>query len=309
LIDDGSTDNSGAICEELAQIDQRIVVCHKQNEGLGSARNMGLEIATGEYIGFYDVDDEIELNLIEKCVSQMEEKNVDLLVFGFYVYDENSIIVDPVSYQEKLVITNSQLKNIFPEVFLFSRHGNGFVWNKFYRKSFLDKYKFRFGKQRIQQDEIFNMQIYPEIERVFISSEILYHYYLYSQGNTRLRYIEDRMNIFTNIYDHFIKLYEDWDLNDKKIIKYINMRYFYGISNAILFNLYHPDSQLNPKIRRHKISKILESEKVVSCLKNIPKEELSIENKLYLFLFKHKLIFLISFTRSSLILLKKLLKN
>ncbi|HEB9434362.1 TPA: glycosyltransferase, partial [Campylobacter coli] len=73
LIDDGSTDSSGSICDEYAAMDNRIVLIHKENAGLGAAYNTGLEIAKGEYIGFVESDDWVELNMFEELYNKARE--------------------------------------------------------------------------------------------------------------------------------------------------------------------------------------------------------------------------------------------
>jgi len=84
LIDDGSTDDSGRICDLWAAKDCRICVYHKENEGLGSARNLGIERAKGEYIAFIDSDDWWELDLVEKMITVGESKKADLIFMDFY---------------------------------------------------------------------------------------------------------------------------------------------------------------------------------------------------------------------------------
>lgn len=79
LVDDGSKDSSGRICDELVESDNRIKVIHKKNGGLASARNAGYEVATGEYIMYIDSDDVIKNDIAEKCVSAMEKNNQMLL--------------------------------------------------------------------------------------------------------------------------------------------------------------------------------------------------------------------------------------
>ena len=80
LVDDGSTDRSGDICDEYAQIDARIKVIHKENGGLSSARNAGLDVCTsgGELIAFVDSDDWLELDMFEVLYTNLKEKNVDI---------------------------------------------------------------------------------------------------------------------------------------------------------------------------------------------------------------------------------------
>ena len=84
LVDDGSTDNSGMICDIMAEKDARIVVLHKENGGLVSARKAGLKIANGQYIGFIDGDDYIEPNMYESLINALEESGADIIHSGYY---------------------------------------------------------------------------------------------------------------------------------------------------------------------------------------------------------------------------------
>ena len=86
LVDDESPDNCPAMCDEYAKQDSRIKVIHKKNEGLGYARNSGLEIATGEYIAFVDSDDYVELDAYQKLYSIAVDKKTDVLYFFWMSY-------------------------------------------------------------------------------------------------------------------------------------------------------------------------------------------------------------------------------
>ena len=94
LVDDGSPDNCPAICDEYAEKDSRIKVIHQQNGGLSAARNAGLDIATGDYIGFVDSDDYISFEMYEKLLNILMESNSDLSICGMAYYDENSKCID-----------------------------------------------------------------------------------------------------------------------------------------------------------------------------------------------------------------------
>ena len=93
LVDDGSPDNSGKICDEYAQKDSRIKVIHKENGGLSSARNAGLDIATGEYIAFADSDDSVHLDFVEKLYRAIKEENADIACCSVedFIEDKNKI--------------------------------------------------------------------------------------------------------------------------------------------------------------------------------------------------------------------------
>ena len=94
IVDDGSTDNSGAICDELKQTDNRIQVLHKKNGGLSDARNAGLKIAKGEFVGFVDSDDYIKEDMFETLYKLNKEHHSDIAIVSYYeLYKVPSITI------------------------------------------------------------------------------------------------------------------------------------------------------------------------------------------------------------------------
>lgn len=83
LVDDGSPDQSGALCERLQEKDERILVIHKKNGGLSSARNAGMKVARGKYIGFVDSDDDVELDMFQVMVAVAELNNADFVMSDY----------------------------------------------------------------------------------------------------------------------------------------------------------------------------------------------------------------------------------
>ena len=133
LIDDGSTDNSGKICDEYALKDNRIKVIHKENGGVSSARNVGLDIAKGEYIGFVDSDDFIELDMYETLLNKMLETGSQLIVCNwFYGINDNWIENQNFPVQKKLT-TNEALENFYWCMF---------SWNKLFNRKIIEKVRF-----------------------------------------------------------------------------------------------------------------------------------------------------------------------
>lgn len=282
LVNDGSKDETLAICEDIKHSDSRIIIINKENGGLGSARNAGLNVATGTYIWFYDVDDEAELTLIEKNVSWMQQYKVDIIIFGYYCITPHLNTTENIIFKERLIRGNHKIRSIYQELIMVP-NGNGFAWNKFYRKSFIDKYKFRFGNQRIQQDEIFNLQLYPKLESIYISSEQSYHYYIYNKGNTRSKYIKERYDIYLSVFKSFLKLSREWNLNDKRFKDYIYYRFFSNIENVIFYNTFHQDSGLILKEKRKVISTILNHEEAKNCFYYVKDNiALNLEERMYL---------------------------
>lgn len=283
LINDGSTDNTAGICEELAKQDARIRIVDKPNGGLGSARNAGLDAATGEFVWFYDVDDDVELDLVEKNVRWMQEYQADMTIFGMsYTYPDTGH-TETSHFKDRLFTSNEELKACFVDDIFLVPNGNGFVINKFYRLDFIQRTHTRFGWQRIQQDELFNLQLYPNVNRLYLSSEVLYHYFIYNSGNNRSRYIPERISVYESIFDGINEFQKDWGLKDKRMEDAAYERLYQGIGISILFNTFHPDAPSSQKWKREEINGILSRPTVLRCLDHFTKNNsFNIEGKLFL---------------------------
>lgn len=128
LVDDGSPDKSGAICDEYADEDPRIRVIHKENGGVSMARQTGVEAATGEFLIHADPDDYVEPEMLEEMVSEIEHQGVDILVTDFYV-DRNG----KTSELKKQTFEGSTCKELSEEILFQRLHGS--LWNKIVRQS------------------------------------------------------------------------------------------------------------------------------------------------------------------------------
>ena len=129
LVDDGSPDNCGNICDDYARVDNRIEVIHKANGGLSDARNVGLKAARGEYIGFVDSDDYVSNEMFENLYNTLISNDVDVAICNFYiVIDDKNIIKNAdngVEIYNKLEI----LKEI-----LLDKKIQSYAWNKLYKR-------------------------------------------------------------------------------------------------------------------------------------------------------------------------------
>lgn len=279
LVDDGSTDGSWEECNRWASQDNRIVVLHQPNQGAGAARNLGVENAMGQYIYFYDIDDEISPRLLENNVRMMEIYSADMIVFGYKsidtIYKSEVIVGFPKTYVE----SNHQLRDIYVDEFVLKV--NGFPWNKFYSKEFLDRHHLRFENQRIQQDEVFNMLCYKHVEKMFISPEVLYHYYVYDKGNTRSRFIADRFDIYKSVRMHFEDLKSFWDLNDKRLDDYLCKRFYDSVMSCMLFNLTHPNCNFSKQEKRVEIKRIMTDPLTVEAFAYADNAYSGLEHRLY----------------------------
>ena len=174
LVDDGSPDNCPAICDEYAKKDNRIIVIHKNNGGLSDARNAGLSIAKGKYIGFVDSDDYIEQNMYELLLDKIVLKNADMAVCNYKYVDEQYQSIDNRNANMPI---NDEILGV-DEYFnrLIGKCGWYYVpaWNKLYSKSIFDNIKFPKGKQH--EDEFLIHHIVYRCNSIVCLRQSLYNY-------------------------------------------------------------------------------------------------------------------------------------
>lgn len=141
LIDDGSPDNCPQICDEYAAKDKRIVVIHQKNRGVSAARNAGLEIAKGEYIGFVDPDDSVAPEMYEMMCAAMKREEVELAICGYNYFDENGNVDGNRLYKtrENEILTQKEIMKRFSDMPPSIRHG---VVNKLFKKNLLHEMRF-----------------------------------------------------------------------------------------------------------------------------------------------------------------------
>ena len=299
LIDDGSTDETPAIIDAEAKKESRVRAFHKPNGGAGSARNMAIDNATGEYICAFDIDDDLKPDMLEYCVEQMEAKQVDMLVFGLEVHELYINKVFNYSFGDKLITSNQELRDNYLDYFLFVPGGsNGYFCNKCYRMSFLNMYHLRFENQRIQQDEVFNLLVYHHLERCYISPRIFYIYYIYNSGNTRSRFIPDRFDIYKSVRQHFETLKSFWSLNDQRLDDYLDKRFYTSVLQCMLFNLTHPDCPWTTTEKQREMNRIMDDALTLKCFKYAESHAVGGEQRLYRYACKKRSLFLIKLLTS-----------
>lgn len=286
LVDDGSTDGSLAQCHDWAKKDSRIRVLHQDNHGVGSARNLGMRHAKGEYLYFFDIDDMMDKHLLEYNVKQMELLNVDFILFGYKNIDTKYGSETTIRFPEALINSNQELRNVYVDNFILKV--NGFAWNKFYRKSFLEKYNLHFEDQRIQQDEVFNLMVYEHLEKAYISPDVFYTYYVYEKGNTRSRFIPDRFDIYKSVYDHFEHLKDFWHLNDRRLDNYMLQRFYNSVMQCMLFNLPHPRNPWSKKEKKAEMARIMADHLTLDAFAYAEEHINGIEQRLYRHACRHQ---------------------
>lgn len=172
LIDDGSKDNSGKICDEYALKDNRVKVIYQDNMGLSDARNSGMNLMSGKYFMFVDSDDYVSEQMIEKLYTSAVETDADVVCCNFEYFWENN---EKVSFSTKQKREELNSSDIFNHRKNEKNYGIWTVaWNKLYKSSSMNSFRFRSGK--IHEDEFWANDIYQKDLKVVTIEDSLYYY-------------------------------------------------------------------------------------------------------------------------------------
>ena len=226
LIDDGSTDSSGTICDRYAAEDSRIRLIHKENTGVSETRNMALDLACGTYLQFLDSDDWITPNATRLFVEEAERYHCDMVISDFYrvvgkrVAHKGDIDDDCVLTQEEF--SAHMLQN--PADFYY-----GVLWNKLYRRDIVEKYHLRMNPEiSWGEDFMFNLEYIRHAE-VFYALQVPVYYYvktkgsLASQGMSISKTIKMKLMVFeyyNNFYKHVLDE-EDYEKSRLQVYRFL----------------------------------------------------------------------------------------
>lgn len=222
LIDDGSTDNSIEICQEYK--DDRIKIYKEKNSGPSTARNLGLKQCNGKYIVFVDSDDYIEKNMIEIMLQKIKSDDYDICICGYYLVSN--------SLKKKINITINNKKNFKEIVFDYKNNVYGYLWNKMFKKSSIEK-KFR-EDISICEDELFLLDNSNYIKSFTFVKEPLYNYISNESSLINSCVLSDKKISELDALIYIVNANVNRTTNNIKkcmfIHKYI---YFLGIANKV----------------------------------------------------------------------------
>lgn len=211
LIDDGSEDSSGNICDQLAEQYPNIICFHQKNRGLSAARNVGIRNAKGHYLAFLDSDDWVEPDFYQSLIDEQLSTIADLVVSGYVrEFWKANVCLRKIDIElEEICLV---LKEISEYHFQSNKSYNLFihVWNKLYLHETIKENHILFDETvRFAEDVPFNLQYYQHIERIFISKQMGYHYICLNNGNLTAKWTPDLLGATKHTYrlirDFFIK--------------------------------------------------------------------------------------------------------
>lgn len=218
LVDDGSPDNCGKICDEYASKDSRIKVIHKKNGGLSDARNHGINIATGKYIVFVDSDDYLDTRYIELLYNAIKVDNAKVSQCGVLIVNDEKEILNKHGYLNNQTKSGREmLKDLYYD------HGleNVVVWNKMYSIELFKDIRYPVGK--IHEDEFITYKIIYNLERIAIVNEYLYNYRQNENSIIGKKYNIKRLDVIEAFEEKviFFKEKEEIELYQLAVMSYL----------------------------------------------------------------------------------------
>lgn len=265
IVDDGTPDNSGAICDEYAAKDSRIRVFHRENGGAPSARNMAMDVAKGKYYYFMDSDDWVEPTMLEDMYNLAEEHQAQLVVSGYYIdtyYSDTEYLtlnqVQPDAVYDKESFRRNAYK-LFDTNLLYT------PWNKLFNREYIESKGLRFPVT-FWDDFPFVLSVIRDIDKVVVTSKQYYHF-------MRARAESETAAYRSNMYDKreeehgwMLDLYNYWGVQDEASMEMVARRYVERLVGCVE-NVTNPRCTLSKAEKRKEIAKIISGEHARKCLK------------------------------------------
>ena len=283
LINDGSNDNSAKICDEYKEKDSRIKVIHKENGGVSSARNKGLEIAKGAYITFVDGDDYIDEKYCEKLLKNLKENNVECILCGFNrIYEKTAEVV---TKGENLLLD----KNKFLNSILTVQGGAGIAAAKLWKRKAVINVRFN-EKIKIGEDSLFGIQAAKNVNNVYILNEALYNY-RFNKNSAVRKYNKDFANICLKSMQE-AKKYIEKEYSKEEIKDKFNNYITYHVLLITVNYCFNNENNLNWIKQIKCLKEVANIPEYKEGIKKSDYDGLSLTRKITLFTIKHRLYFI-----------------
>lgn len=291
LVDDGSPDNCPKMCDEYAKKEPRIKVIHKQNAGLGYARNSGLDIATGEYVAFVDSDDYVEKDAYERMYDAARKYQIDMVLCGFYGDNQgvrSEVMIQNMPQREKIIgsckdyITNlvGQLPHVSQNMF----YGYA-VWNILFSNDVIKKHHIRFESERVylSEDILFQVEYAAKIQKVLLYPVPLYNYCLNPDSLTT-RYDFNRQDkavvLYKKLRNVLVNLNVDIDNFELRTQRMLLAKTLFVICDAI--------KALDTKEAICEVGRICNNAVLCEVLKSYPIKEMTLKLRFFYYAIKFK---------------------
>lgn len=284
LVDDGSPDNSGVICDEYAKKDSRIRVIHQENKGASAARNTGINEANGKYIGFVDSDDYVDSNFLKTLYDLAENTGSEISMCCYYFVDDESITESKHRFTDGQVLDQTEIKGQLYNDIFFNIHTTGYfpLWNKLFSRELIVNHHLRIDESMsFGEDMLFVMESLKYAGSIVFSDKPLYFYEISPTGLFSRYYrgfIDDIMKCYT-------ALIEQTKPEDTKTEDFIplSLKYWYYVNrqiSAVIANEKHINKAIK-KILTHEevkrlFSVLVQASEILIAKHNIQPNELKV---------------------------------
>lgn len=297
LVDDGSPDNCPQMCEDWKKRDSRIEVFHKENAGLGLARNSGMDLAKGEYVTFVDSDDYIALDTIEKLYSLAKKNDSDACYYGCVdVVDGEEHVKQP---PEKLHFRGEEVQREFGMSLVgnLPEDGNSIFAGAsacyaFYKTSFLREYNIRFNSEKekyISEDLMFNVNVCTHAKRLDILPESLYYYVIRKSDSLRSSYRPERFEMMKIMHHALLERGEQF--GDKKEAELRTSKYFLQAAIVCVKMELLTEKKMRERIACIKV--IVKDELLCNLMRKYPVKRLPFKQRVFAIAIRRRMTLLV----------------
>lgn len=308
IIDDGSTDNSRDIISLYMNKDSRIKAIFSENHGVSSARNTGISISNGEYIGFIDVDDKIENNMYEKLYTKAIKNSSDLVCCGMILKtDYGDFRISPSKVEINALGKDMIETELYKSYICSDKKCLAECWNKIYKTEIIKQYDIRFDtNMKHGEDFLFNLQFVTNINSATFIPDNLYLYNRKNINSVTKKYMNDMINIAIEIYNMRLNYMRLWNMEKYKInLDKDFLSTIYGCINNEMINL----SLNNIKNRFDNIKNIQKNYLIKDTYINLNKAELDILTRLKVYILLNLDYRVLGISMKIIDILKSLIKN
>ena len=250
LVDDGSTDGSGALCNQFAEKDRRIKVIHKENGGLSSARNAGAEAAAGEYIMFLDGDDYLRLDAVERLVDVLARRPSDMIQFEYTEVDANE---KQINAADSITDTDRSIRGAStPAEFFNELYRKGGVYasgcTKLFKKELIQQIPFQ---NILHEDEMWCTEAFQHNMSVTYISDVLYYYVMRDNSIIHSSFNRSKLDSFHSS-EARISVLEKLGLNELASVEYSKL---FGTILTLHYSAKSAGDKEALKLIRHEFNK------------------------------------------------------
>lgn len=287
LVDDGSPDKCPTICDRYVNEDPRIRVIHKNNEGLGYARNSGMSIAKGKYVAFVDSDDYVAVDFLEELYILAEKNNADACVGGNTSVTRQGFIQYPHEYAGTVFSNKEIVEKFLPTMLGYKYDGTGYsgmsVWRGIYKREVIESNKIRFPSERqyISEDAVFDLLLYPKMEKVVISNTVSY-FYCYNGASLTTTYNPKRFDKYVELYKYELELIKEMP-NHNELYERVTSMLFANIRVVVMQEVAHDFFGA-----REKVNKMVNDKTVQKAVNSYPINQMQLSHRLFCYAIKDK---------------------